>query len=35
MPALIAGVFLIVAGVAIQVALPDARSIGDVWRQMR
>lgn len=34
-PALVAGLFLIVAGVAIQWALPDARSIGDVWRQMR
>ena len=34
-PALVAGLFLIVAGVAIQWALPDARSIGDVWRQIR
>jgi hypothetical protein len=34
-PALVAGLFLIVAGVAIQRALPDARSIGDVWRQIR
>jgi hypothetical protein len=34
-PALVAGLFLIVAGVAIQWALPDAHSIGDVWRQIR
>ena len=34
-PALVAGLFLIVAGEAIQWALPDARSIGDVWRQIR
>jgi hypothetical protein len=34
-PALVAGLFLIVAGVGIQWALPDAHSIGDVWRQMR
>jgi uncharacterized membrane protein len=31
-PALVAGLFLMVAGIAIQWALPAADSIGDVWR---